>query len=209
MATVAAHRVQFPFSLDLSSRSSRGVDDRLRRKNNTGRNQWKKSGRRVSTRCRHASRAGQKGETSFSIGLSDMRPFDGAAPFPLPPRLPTFCNRCAIRTDDAAISAPLARSGDSNSRPKLRARLARPFPRLPDCLGGEKKSRPLPCLSLPCLSLPFLSLSALHLHQLLTGCRARRAGQCCYHGDEEEGSRHFWGECYQDSSMTGGSQRRR
>ena len=147
-----------------------------------------------------AKRAKPLFPSDFPICIYSMAPRRS-----LSPRVYLLCNRCAIRTDDAAISAPLARSGDSNSRPKLRARLARPFPRLPRfAWGREKERRPLPCLSLPCLSLPSLSLSALHLHQLLTGCRARRAGQCCYHGDEEEGSRHFWGECYQDSSMTGG-----
>ena len=166
-------------------------------------------GKRAEEEFRRAaamsSRAGQKGETSFSIGLSDMHSLM-APRRSLSPRVYLLCNRCAIRTDDATIFAPLARSGDSNSRPKLRARLARPFPRLPRFAWGREKRERRP---LPCLSLPSLSLSALHLHQLLTGCRARRAGQCCYHGDEEEGSRHFWGECYQDSSMTGGSQRRR
>ena len=119
-------------------------------------------GKRAEEEFRRAaamsSRAGQKGETSFSIGLSKMHSLM-APRRSLSPRVYLLCNRCAIRTDDATISAPLARSGDSNSRPKLRARLARPFPRLPRFAWGREKREKTPPLSVPPLSVPPISLS--------------------------------------------------
>jgi len=157
MATVAAHRVQFPYSLDLSRRSSRGVDDRLRKKSeHAARRRWKKSGRRVSTRCRHVPRW-PKGRNLFFHRTFRYAFIDWRRAVLSPPastssatdvRFGQMTPRSPRPWHDLGIQTP-----DRNCGPGWRA----PSRVFLDLLGGEKKEREDP--SLVCPSHLSLSLS--------------------------------------------------
>jgi len=163
MATVAAHRVQFPYSLDLSRRSSRGVDDRLRKKSeHAARRRWKKSGRRVSTRCRHVPRW-PKGRNLFFHRTFRYAFIDWRRAVLSPPastssatdvRFGQMTPRSPRPWHDLGIQTP-----DRNCGPGWRA----PSRVFLDLLGGEKKEREDPSLVCPShLSLP-LSLFPLSI----------------------------------------------
>ena len=127
-------------------------------------------------------------------GRRNHRTFRNASlqPFSPPARLPTLQPTCDSDSQRRDLRSPgvvgTISSPGRNCRPGWRA----PSPGFSRfAWGREKKKRErdqTPCF-VPAISLA-RSLSAPSL-SLLTGCRTRRAGQSCHHGDEEEGARHF------------------